>query len=142
VPFAGCALDTLRDVYLLLEERGDMEPTLFLDLARAYRARGDARSAEALYRTVLRRYPLSARDQVELGALYNDLRRFALAESLLATAVTREDIAEGWFQLGFARLQLADGDGAAQAFRRYVELEPEGTHREEVLGFLEGTQTR
>jgi len=170
VPFAGCALDTLRDVYELLDQLGEMEPALFVDLAWAYRARGDLDGSEELFRAALRRdrtspaarfglakcavaskdtlralglaeelaaLDLPLRAQVELGALWIELRRFAVAESLLAQVVLREQIPEAWFNLGLVRLRLRDRDGAVLALRRYFELDPDGPRRKEVLNFLQ-----
>jgi hypothetical protein len=54
----------------------------------------------------------------------------------LVAAVEREQIPEAWFNLGLARLRLADRSGAELAFRRYLALAPEGRRREEVERFL------
>jgi tetratricopeptide repeat protein len=169
-PFSACDLGMLRDVYVLLDQRGEMEATLLLDLARAFELRGDLSSSEPLYEAALHRdrwsasarigiahcamatqdttkarvlahalasMDLSPRQQSALGELWIRLHDFAAAESTLTRAVAKEPIPEAWFNLGLARSELRDRAGAAAAFRRYIEVDPEGARREDAERHLE-----
>jgi len=54
-PFAGCDLGTLRDVYALLDERGEMTPFLWIELGRSFELAGQIDAGEAAYESGLRR---------------------------------------------------------------------------------------
>ena len=54
-PLAGCDLTTLRDVYTLLDEHGQMEPVLWMQLARSFELKGDIEASESIYEAALKR---------------------------------------------------------------------------------------
>ncbi len=72
-----------------------------------------------------------------LGALYNKEEKYAKAEKTLEKAVDagREE-AEVYSELGIARLNLGDDDGAEGAFKRALDKEPQLIPALENLGVL------
>jgi tetratricopeptide (TPR) repeat protein len=54
-PFTGCDLETLRDVYILLDDRGEMEPSLLTNLAVACYQERRYMDARILFERSLRR---------------------------------------------------------------------------------------
>ena len=174
-PLAGCDLPTLRDVYTLLDERGQMEPALWMQLARSFELRGDVEAGETIYETALKRdresvgarlgiarcaasrqdttkvlvlahslkwMELNPRQLADLGGLWIQVHEFAAAESTLSKVVVQDPLPEDWFNLGLARFQLRNSEGAALAFQRYLETDPKGARREEALRYLQAQSTR
>ena len=174
-PLAGSDLASLRDVYTLLDERGQMEPILWLHLARSFELRGDIEAGEDVYEAALKRdrgsvgarlgiarcaatrqdttkvlvlahalrwMELNPRQLADLGSLWIQVHEFAAAESTLSKVVAWDPLPDDWFNLGLARFQLKNSDGAAQAFQRYLETDPKGARREEALRYLQAQSTR
>jgi protein O-GlcNAc transferase len=99
-----------------------------VNLAAVLLAQGDAQSAMPHLNQAIQllgdkpdaAYPRFLRAQV-----YSEQREPAKAASDLERAVSlRPDFAEAWSDLGEARKNLSDDDGALAAFRRAVELSP------------------
>ncbi|TVQ96917.1 MAG: hypothetical protein EA398_15290, partial [Deltaproteobacteria bacterium] len=68
----------------------------------------------------------------------DDVRR---AIGLLDRAVRLNSrSARAWLALGGARQDAGDRSGAAAAYRRYLELTPEGRRADEIRAVLEGLQ--
>jgi tetratricopeptide (TPR) repeat protein len=67
--------------------------------------------------------------------VYSERRDFSKAAAELEQAVARQpDFAEAWSDLGEARRNLSDDDGALAAFRKAVELSPDDAIAETRLG--------
>jgi tetratricopeptide (TPR) repeat protein len=204
-PFTGADLEALRDVYLLLHQRGDMETALLVDLGTAFRREGRLEEARAILRAArerdrrsvparlgLAQVTLALGDSVEartllegisrgpdwtpddsghLGALWLGLREYDRALSLLTEALEktpdrflpwfhrglawyhlghygrargdfeealrREERAEAWFNLGLTLDRLEAHAEATRAFRRYLDLAPEGARSREARDYLQ-----
>lgn len=83
--------------------------------------------------------PLQAAKEVQIGNFYfkKGSYRAAAARYLEATK-WNEGFAEAWRRLGEAREKLKDDKGARAAYRKYLELEPQGKHAAKVRKKLEG----
>jgi tetratricopeptide (TPR) repeat protein len=97
------------------------------DLVRGLRLQrlGNLREAERIYRTVL----LQAPDNVDalrlLAGIASRAKQWSDAEALLEKALAiAPDFFQGWMDLGLARQEQDDLDGALQAYDRAVRLEP------------------
>jgi len=88
------------------------------------------RALELLGRTPDAAYPLYLR-----AKLYAEQRAFAPAVKALEQAVAlRADFPEAWSDLGEARRNVGDDEGALAAYRHAVELSPEGAVARTRLG--------
>ena len=107
-PFAGCDLGTLRDVYSVLDERGEMEPFLWIELGRSFEQAGQIEAGEAAYESGLRhdRVSVTARlgivrcaearqDTTKMLVLAHALSRMSLTSSQLS------DLGALWLRLNY-----------------------------------------
>jgi tetratricopeptide (TPR) repeat protein len=83
--------------------------------------------------------PLQADKEVQIGNFYfkKGSYRAAAARYLEATK-WNEGLAEAWRRLGDAREKLKDDKGAREAYRKYLELEPDGKPAAKVRKKLAG----
>ena len=104
---------------------------VFLEKARTLDQAGLKPQAREAWRAILKVIP----DNTEARRGSDDWRgRMAItlsAASLLERAATEDAPASVWFDLGLARQDLRDHDGAARAYRKAIELKPD--HAEAAL---------
>jgi Tetratricopeptide repeat len=124
--FAGCDLHLLRDVYLVLDERGEMDTPLLVDLGVALRREGEPAAAREVYEAALRRSPrlLEARFGLAQCAI-------ALGDTSRVRALTGELGGEPGLTpemlgvLGTLRLQLGEYADAESLLDRAVAARPD-----------------
>lgn len=81
--------------------------------------------ARAAWQAILDVVPSNAEAAARLGRLAWEDGEHALAASLLERAVAQEAPAAIWFDLGLARQDLRDREGAADAYRKALALKPD-----------------
>jgi tetratricopeptide (TPR) repeat protein len=81
--------------------------------------------ARAAWQAILEIVPSNPEAAARLGRLAWENGEDRLAASLLERAVTQEAPAPVWFDLGLVRQDLRDGDGAADAYRKALDLKPD-----------------
>jgi tetratricopeptide (TPR) repeat protein len=93
--------------------------------AVAYEKKGDAKTAERLFREALKLDPKLAEVRAELGALLHDQKRYDEAITELKAALrAKSDLGDAWFNLGQAQLATKRCVDAAQSFSRAAPLQP------------------
>jgi hypothetical protein len=172
LPFTGSDLTLLRDAYLLLNERGNMETALLVNLGsalyhaarypeaaevfraahardrRAARPRlGEARCALALGDTAQARDLLASpgpspawtpEELGWLGTLWLEAGDLDRSRDVLADAAGRDPSRpETWFNLGLVLDAQGNRKDAADAFRRYLTLAPDGDRSDDARAYLE-----
>jgi tetratricopeptide (TPR) repeat protein len=96
-----------------------------LELARSLARRGEGRRALGVLRHALDTAPNSEKVMSAYARLCVEAEAPVPAmETLEALTRIHPSVAEYWYLLGIARLQLAESDGAVEALRRSLELEP------------------
>jgi tetratricopeptide (TPR) repeat protein len=118
---------------------------MFLEKARTLDQAGLRSQAREAWRAILDVVPQNTEAAARLGRLAWEDGDHAIAVSLLERAVSGDAPASASFDLGLARQDLLNYDGAATAYRRAIELKPDhaeaalnlGTVLQE-LGDLEG----
>jgi tetratricopeptide (TPR) repeat protein len=103
----------------------------FVEKARTLDQAGQREAARAAWRAILEIVPQQKEAAARLGRIAWEDGDPAGAEKLLERAVAGEAPASAWFDLGLARQDLRDFDGAAAAYRRARELRPD--HAEAAL---------
>jgi len=88
-PFAGCDLEMLRDVYILMDERGEMDTALLVNLGAAFHRARNPREARAMFERALARESGSTAGRLGLAQSVAATGDTALAGSL-AVALTAE----------------------------------------------------
>ena len=81
--------------------------------------------ARAAWQAILEVVPTSQEAAARLGRLAWENGEHRLAASLLERAVAHEAPAPVWFDLGLARQDLHDRDGAVHAYRKALDLKPD-----------------
>jgi tetratricopeptide (TPR) repeat protein len=97
----------------------------FLEKARTLDQAGLRPAAREAWRAILEAVPENAEAAARLGRLAWEDGEHAAALSLLERAVKGDAPASVWFDLGLARQDLRDRDGAASAYRRALEIKPD-----------------
>jgi tetratricopeptide (TPR) repeat protein len=97
----------------------------FLEKARTLDQAGLRPTAREAWRAILEVVPENVEAAARLGRLAWEDGEHAAAVSLLERAVKGDAPASVWFDLGLARQDLRDRNGAASAYRRAFELKPD-----------------
>lgn len=104
---------------------------IFVEQARTLELAGRTAQAREAWEAILKAVPQHQEATARLGGLAladGDLTR---AVALLERATASDAPATVWFDLGVARQDLRDHDGAAGAYRKAIELKPD--HAEAAL---------
>jgi len=121
-PFTGSDLTTLRDVYLLLTQRGEMETSLLVNLAVAFEREGEPAEAVPLYEMALARGCEPRVGNLGLAraslAMGDSSRARSLAAEMTAQADGSPGLARG---LGTLWLRLGEYDAAEAEFTLAIE---------------------
>ena len=104
---------------------------VFLEKARTLDQAGLLPQARAAWQAILHVAPKSTEAMARLGRLAWEEGDHATAASMLERAAKTEAPASVWFDLGLARQDLRDHDGAAIAYRKALDLKPD--HAEAAL---------
>ncbi|MGI8875851.1 MAG: tetratricopeptide repeat protein, partial [Egibacteraceae bacterium] len=106
-----------------------------INLGRAAALAGQEDLADATYARLLELDPHTPEILVEVAAYHLEQGRTDRAEALLGEAVAlRDDEARWWVALGEAREAQGDTDGAADAFTRALELDPDAEFAPDAEG--------
>jgi tetratricopeptide (TPR) repeat protein len=97
----------------------------FLEKARTLDQAGLRPAAREAWRAILEAVPESVEAAARLGRLAWEDGEYATAVSLLERAAKGDAPASVWFDLGLARQDLRDHEGAATAYRRALEIKPD-----------------
>jgi tetratricopeptide (TPR) repeat protein len=97
----------------------------FLEKARTLDQAGHRPAAREAWRAILEVVPQNVEAAARLGRLAWEDGDYAVAVSLLERAVASDAPAPLWFDLGLARQDLRDYDGAATAYRKALEIKPD-----------------
>ncbi|MGA9090495.1 MAG: tetratricopeptide repeat protein [Bradyrhizobium sp.] len=103
----------------------------FLEKARTLDQAGLRPQARQAWRAILDVIPENIEAAARLGRLAWEDGDTGLAASLLERAVQGDAPASVWFDLGLVRQDARDHDGAAQAYRKAIEIKPD--HGEAAL---------
>jgi tetratricopeptide (TPR) repeat protein len=103
----------------------------FLEKARTLDQAGLRPQARETWRAILDVVPQHTEAMARLGRLTWEDGDHAAAASLLERAAKGDAPSSIWFDLGLARQDLRDHDGAASAYRKAIELKPD--HAEAAL---------
>jgi tetratricopeptide (TPR) repeat protein len=115
----GAALTHLDQAIAIAPQRD-----AFLEKARTLDQAGRPEAREA-WRAILEVIPQNTEAMARLGRLAWQDGDHASAASLLERATAADAPAPVWFDLGLARQDLRDHDGAATAYRQALELKPD-----------------
>ena len=123
-PFAGCNLETLRDVYAVLDERGEMQPFLWIELGKSFELAGKIDAGEAAYENGLRhdRGSVTARFGIArcAEARLDTTKVLVLAHALSRMQLTSPQLSD----LGALWLRLNDFTAAESTLTHAVTLFP------------------
>jgi tetratricopeptide (TPR) repeat protein len=97
----------------------------FIEKARTLDQAGHRPQARQAWQAILEIVPDNMEAAARLGRLAWEDGDLALAATLLDRATASEAPANVWFDLGLVRQDLRDHDGAANAYRKAVELKPD-----------------
>jgi tetratricopeptide (TPR) repeat protein len=98
---------------------------VFLEKARTLDQAGHRPEARQAWRAILEVVPQSVEAAARLGRLAWEDGDHASAVSLLERATAGDAPAPVWFDLGLARQDVRDYDGAATAYRKALEIKPD-----------------
>jgi tetratricopeptide (TPR) repeat protein len=98
---------------------------VFLEKARTLDQAGLRPQAREAWRAILEVVPESLEAAARLGRLVWEDGDYAIAVTLLERAAASDAPASVWFDLGLARQDLRDYDGAATAYRTALEKKPD-----------------
>ncbi len=104
---------------------------IFLEKARILDQAGHRLQAREAWRAILEVVPQNAEAAARLGRLAWEDGDHGLAVTLLERAAASDAPASIWFDLGLARQDLRNYDGAATAYRKALEIKPD--HAEAAL---------
>ena len=104
---------------------------MFIEKARTLDIAGLSDQARGAWQAILKVIPGHQEATAQLGRLAWEDGDPATAASLLAQATATDAPASVWFNLGLARQDLRDHDGAARAYRKAFDLKPD--HAEAAL---------
>jgi tetratricopeptide (TPR) repeat protein len=108
----------------------------FLEKARTLDQAGLRPQARQAWRAILDVIPDHNEAMARLGRLAWEDGDTSLAANLLERAVQGETPASAWFDLGLARQDLRDHDGAAIAYRNAIEIKPDHAEATFNLGVV------
>jgi tetratricopeptide (TPR) repeat protein len=112
-------------VFAKAKQQSPKDPRPHYLTAVALQKKGDAAGAEKELRAALTLDPKLADVRNELGALYNERRRWSEATTELKRAVAdKPDLAEAWFNLGQAAAMQKDCATSLDAYAHAVKLAP------------------
>jgi tetratricopeptide (TPR) repeat protein len=95
------------------------------ELGYLYLNRGDYLQAKSYFARSIDKSTQDLSYSVGFAIAHLKSGEYAASQQLLERVLTREPArALAWLQLGFVRQKQGDGEGALQAFRRAVQLEP------------------
>jgi tetratricopeptide (TPR) repeat protein len=97
----------------------------FLEKARTLDQAGIRLQAREAWRAILAAVPQNQEAAARLGRLAWEDSDYAAAVDFLARAVSDDAPASVWFDLGLARQDLRDYNGAAIAYRKAFEIKPD-----------------
>jgi tetratricopeptide (TPR) repeat protein len=118
--------DGALNAFAQAHKRAPRDPRPHYLSAVALQKKGDAPGAERELKAALTLDPKLAEVRNELGAMYNEQRRFGDAETELRRAVAdKPDLGEAWFNLGQAALMRKDCPTALDAYARATRLAPQ-----------------
>ena len=103
----------------------------FLEKARTLDQAGLRPQARAAWRAILEAVPKNIEAAGRLGRLAWEDGEHTAATTLLERAAEHDAPASVWFDLGLARQDLRDYDGAAAAYRKAIDIKPD--HAEAAL---------
>jgi len=110
---------------LLAQEKDIKDGATALELAQAYNQTREYAAAEAVLRTMLRRFPSDERLHFEAGVAAFRQKKFQAAESDFRRAIElKPDRADAHYNLGQALLKLDQRANARGAFAEAVRLQP------------------
>lgn len=104
---------------------------MFIEKARTLDMAGQRDQARGAWQAILKVIPGHQEATAQLGRMAWEDGDPATAASLLSRATTTNTPPSVWFNLGLARQDLRDHDGAASAYRKAFELKPD--HAEAAL---------
>lgn len=104
---------------------------MFIEKARTLDMAGQRDLARGAWQAILKVIPGHQEATAQLGRMAWEDGDPATAASLLSRATTTNTPPSVWFNLGLARQDLRDHDGAASAYRKAFELKPD--HAEAAL---------
>ena len=104
---------------------------IFVEKARTLDQAGLRVRAREAWQAILKVIPQHQEAASRLGRLAFEDRDYATAASLLERATASEAPASTWFDLGLVRQDLRDYPGAADAYRKAIEIKPD--HAEAAL---------
>jgi len=104
---------------------------MFVEKARTLDQAGLTPQAREAWRAILKTIPQHREAAARLGRLAWEDGDHAEAVSLLERATAGDAPASAWFNLGLARQDLRDHAGAAAAYRKAIEINPD--HAEAAL---------
>jgi tetratricopeptide (TPR) repeat protein len=97
----------------------------FVEKARTLDQAGLRPQAREAWRAILEVVPQNLEAAARLGRLAWEDGDHAVAVTLLERATVGDAPASVWFDLGLARQDLRDYDGAASAYRKTIEIKPD-----------------
>lgn len=97
----------------------------FVEKARTLELAGRKAQAREAWEAILKVIPEHQEANARLGRLAWEDGELAKATSLLACATASPAPASVWFDLGVARQDMRDHDGAANAYRKALEIKPD-----------------
>jgi len=97
----------------------------FVEKARTLDLAGRKGEAREAWGAILKAIPEHQEANARLGRLAWEDGELATAASLLARATASAAPASVWFDLGMAKQDLRDHDGAARAYRKALEIKPD-----------------
>jgi tetratricopeptide (TPR) repeat protein len=109
---------------------------ILLERARTLDQAGDAAAARECWRLVLRQDPEFAEAAARLGRLAWQSGASVEAEGFLELAVVSGGHPAAWFDLGLVRQDMRKFGGAAQAYRRVLEMNPDAPEAAVNLGVV------
>ncbi|PAY07581.1 hypothetical protein CK489_17750 [Bradyrhizobium sp. UFLA03-84] len=98
---------------------------VFVEKARTLDLAGRKAQAREAWQAILKAIPEHQEANARLGRLAWEDGELARAAGLLARATAGPAPASVWFDLGVTKQDLRDHDGAAQAYRKALEIKPD-----------------
>lgn len=108
----------------------------FVEKARTLDLAGRKGQAREAWEAILKAIPEHQEANARLGRLAWEDGELATAASLLARATASPAPASVWFDLGVAKQDLRDHDGAASAYRKALEIKPDFAEAALNLGIV------
>jgi hypothetical protein len=126
------------------ESKDDAAPSFPVDVAEAerlYRS-GEVEAARSVLEQLLAKDPRDARALVLRSSILIEERKLEAAlEAATASVAADPELADAHLALGVIRQELGDAKPAADAYRRYLDLAPEGLYATSVKRQLKRLET-